>query len=92
MTEAPSPPARPLVLPSADLPAAPSGSARPPVRRRSWLEVRWRQFRSAPTPVVRAVAAGVGVATVLGLLLLGHDLALVVLFQGARPILLGVLR
>ena len=45
-------------------------------QRRSWLEVRWRQFRNAPRPVVRAVASSLGVAVVLGLLYLAYDVAL----------------
>lgn len=45
------------------------------VRRRSWLEVRWRQFRNAPRPVVRAVASSLVVAGVLGALLLAYDVA-----------------
>ncbi len=49
---------------------------RPTVRRRGWLEVRWRQLRNAPTPVVRAVSASVAVATVLGLAFLAYDVAL----------------
>lgn len=49
---------------------------RPPVRERGWFEVRWRQFRRAPTPVVRAVASSVTVAAVLGILFLAYDLAL----------------
>ena len=50
---------------------------RPPeVRRRGWFEVRWRQFRRAPTPVVRAVISSVAVAGVLGILFLAYDLAL----------------
>jgi hypothetical protein len=51
------------------------------VRHRSWLEVRWRQFRHAPRPVVRAVASSLTVATVLGLLYLAYDVAL---SRGAR--------
>jgi len=47
-----------------------------PVRRRSWLEVRWRQFRNAPRPIVRAVAANLVIATLLGVLYLGYDVAL----------------
>ena len=39
---------------------------RPPVRHRSWAEVRWRQFRHAPRPVVRAVLSSLVVAVVLG--------------------------
>lgn len=44
--------------------------------RRSWAEVRWRQFRRAPRPVVRAVAASLSVATVLALAYLAYDVAL----------------
>lgn len=44
--------------------------------RRSWLEVRWRQFRNAPRPVVRAVGSSLGVALVLGLAYLAYDVAL----------------
>ena len=46
-----------------------------PVRQRSWLEVRWRQFRNAPRPVVRAVASSLVVAVALGVLLLAYDVA-----------------
>jgi hypothetical protein len=35
-----------------------------PVRERSWVEIRWRQFRNAPRPVVRAVASSLVVAVV----------------------------
>jgi hypothetical protein len=44
--------------------------------RRSWLEVRWRQFRHAPRPVVRAVLSSLLVAIVLGVAYLAYDLAL----------------
>jgi len=44
--------------------------------RRGWFDVRWRQFRRAPTPVVRAVVSSVAVAAVLGILYLVYDLAL----------------
>lgn len=54
-------------------------SAGPP--RRSWWEVRWRQFRNAPRPVVRAVSANLVVAGVLGLAYLAYDVAL---SRGAR--------
>jgi len=50
-----------------------SGAAAP---RRGWFEIRWRQLRRAPTPVVRAVLSSVVVAGVLGVLFLGYDLAL----------------
>jgi hypothetical protein len=45
-------------------------------RRRSPLEVRWRQFRNAPRPIVRAVLSSLVVAVVLGLAYLAYDLAL----------------
>jgi hypothetical protein len=48
----------------------------PTPRRRSWLEIRWRQFRNAPRPVVRAVASSLAVALVLGALYLAYDVAL----------------
>jgi len=54
-------------------------SAAPP--RRSWWAVRWRQFRNAPRPVVRAVSANLVVAIVLGLVYLAYDVALT---RGAR--------
>jgi hypothetical protein len=44
--------------------------------RRSWLEVRWRQLRNAPRPVVRAVASSLVVALVLGAAYLAYDVAL----------------
>src|SRR5207342_2066196 len=53
-------------------PVPPAG----PVRQRSWAEIRWRQFRHAPRPVVRAVAASLGVATVLAIAYLAYDVAL----------------
>lgn len=52
-------------------------TARPPhPPRRSWAEVRWRQFRHAPRPVVRAVAASLSVAIVLAIAYLAYDVAL----------------
>jgi hypothetical protein len=53
-----------------------TADARPPVRRRSAVEVRWRQFRNAPRPVVRAVVSSLVVATVLGVAYLLYDVAL----------------
>jgi hypothetical protein len=44
--------------------------------RRSWLEVRWRQFRNAPRPVFRAVASSLVVAVVLGAAYLAYDVTL----------------
>ncbi len=47
-----------------------------PVQQRGWLEIRWRQFRRAPRPVVRAVLSPLAVAAVLGVAYLAYDLAL----------------
>lgn len=49
--------------------------------RRSAVAVRWRQFRNAPRPVVRAVAASLVVAIAGGLAYLAYDVALL---RGAR--------
>jgi hypothetical protein len=46
------------------------------VRRRSQVEIRWRQFRNAPRPIVRAVLASLVVAVVLDLGYLAYDVAL----------------
>lgn len=51
-------------------------SRRPVPPRRSWLDVRWRQFRNAPRPVVRAVVSSLTVAIVLGVLYLAYDVAI----------------
>jgi hypothetical protein len=48
----------------------------PGVRRRSEVEIRWRQFRNAPRPIVRAVLSSLVVAIVLGLGYLAYDVAL----------------
>ena len=50
------------------------------VRQRGWIEVRWRQFRHAPRPVVRAVLSSLIVAVVLATAYLAYD---VVLARGA---------
>ena len=47
-----------------------------PVRQRSWAEVRWRQFRNAPRPVVRAVAASLSIAVLAAVAYLAYDVAL----------------
>ncbi len=57
-------------------PAGPGGGIPSPVRRRGWLEVRWRQFRNPPRPVVRAVLSPLAVSVVLGLVYLAYDVAL----------------
>ena len=57
------------------VPRRPSASGRV-TPRRGWAEVRWRQFRNAPRPVVRAVLASLVVAVLLGLGYLAYDVAL----------------
>jgi hypothetical protein len=56
------------------------GEARPvvpaAVRSRSWISIRWREFRNAPRPIVRAVASSMTVAVVLGVAYLVYDLAI----------------
>lgn len=56
----------------------PSGGPDRPaaVRHRSWGEIRWRQFRNAPRPIVRAVLSSLVVAVVLAVLFLAYDVAL----------------
>jgi len=46
------------------------------VRQRTALEVRWRQFRNAPRPIVRAVASSLVTAVLLGILYLPYDVAI----------------
>ena len=48
----------------------------PPAPRRSWAEVRWRQFRHAPRPIVRAVTASLSVAVALAAIYIAYDVAL----------------
>jgi hypothetical protein len=47
-----------------------------PPRRRSEIEIRWRQFRHAPRPVVRAVLSSLILAVALGVAYLAYDVAL----------------
>ena len=52
-------------------------SAKPPAPpRRSWAGIRWRQFRNAPRPVVRAVLSSLIVAIGLGVAYLAYDVAI----------------
>ena len=44
-----------------------------PPRERSWLEVRWRQARNPPPPVLRAVLANLAVALIGGVALLAAE-------------------
>ena len=57
-------------------------------RQRSWLEVRWRQFRNAPLPVTRAIGANLLVAVVLAVPLLAYEIAI----QGGATLPGGDLR
>lgn len=52
------------------------GQRATPVRQRSWAEVRWRQFRHAPRPIVRAVLSSLVVAVLLSAAYVGYDVAL----------------
>jgi energy-converting hydrogenase Eha subunit A len=54
---------------------APDPAARTPPRR-SWAEIRWRQFRNAPRPIVRAVLSSLVVAIVLATAYLAYDVAI----------------
>jgi hypothetical protein len=56
-------------------PGEPASQARE-VRRRGWLEVRWRQARNPPPPVLRAVLADLGLAIAGAVLLLVYDVLL----------------
>ena len=47
----------------------------PPPVQRSWLEIRWRQFKNPPQPVFRAVTVNLTVAIAGGLLLFIYALA-----------------
>ena len=47
----------------------------PTPAKRSWLEVRWRQFKNPPQPVFRAVTVNLTVAIAGGLLLFFYALA-----------------
>jgi hypothetical protein len=60
-----------MAAPSLPPSAPPTG-----IRRRSEIEVRWRQFRNAPRPVVRAVLSSLVVATILGAGYLVYDVAI----------------
>lgn len=67
--------------------SAPERAAPP---RRSWLAVRWRQFRNAPRPVVRAVGSSLAVALLLGAAYLAYDLSAPAGDDGGRT-LVGLL-
>jgi hypothetical protein len=72
MTRDPATPA--TTPPVATPPVTTPPVATPP--RRSWAEIRWRQFRNAPRPVVRAVLSSLIIAIVLAMLYLAYDVAI----------------
>ena len=78
----PAAPASVPVSTPASEPADSDEAARAPVRQRGWLEVRWRQLRNPPRPIVRAVLSPLLTAIVLALAYLPYDVAL---GRGARP-------
>lgn len=47
-----------------------------PPRQRGWWEVRWRQARNPPPPVLRAVLSNLAVASLGAVLLLIYELAI----------------
>ncbi len=47
-----------------------------PPRQRGWWQVRWRQARNPPPPVLRAVLANLAVASLGAVLLLIYELAI----------------
>lgn len=65
----------PGTAPGGGSPGAAERAARPVVAPRSWGEVRWRQFRNAPRPIVRAVLSSLIVAVILAVLYVAYDLA-----------------
>lgn len=64
-----------MASPSTEGPGAKRDVSRD-VKQRGFFEVRWRQFRNAPRPVVRAVVSSLSVAIVLGVLFQIYDIAL----------------
>ena len=61
-----------------EAPAPATSDAEPhpaPVPERSELDIRWRQARNVPPPIVRAILADLVVASVGGVLLLTWDVA-----------------
>jgi len=56
--------------------AGETGQRATPVRHRSWAEIRWRQFRHAPRPIVRAVLSSLIVAVILAVAYVVYDVSL----------------
>ena len=53
-----------------------SGERPVPIRHRSWAEVRWRQFRNPPRPILRAVLSSLIVALILAASFVAYDVAI----------------
>jgi len=70
-----------------DAAATPDEPAASAVRQRSELEIRWRQTRNAPPPVVRAVVANIAVAAVGGIILLLLDWLAAADANGLAPLI-----
>jgi hypothetical protein len=62
--------AEPAAEPDGGIPAERERRA---VKERSELEIRWRQARNPPPPVLRAVLANLAVAVIGGLILVAYD-------------------
>lgn len=71
----PEAPAQASVAPPSVGPAGetPVERERRVVKERSELEIRWRQARNPPPPVLRAVLANLAVAAIGGLILVAYD-------------------
>ena len=70
------PPRRTLTILGTTDDDRPSRRPAGPGRQRSWAEIRWRQFRNAPRPIVRAVASSLVVAIVLAVAYVAYDVAM----------------
>jgi hypothetical protein len=57
--------------------ASPGEERSRPLQERTWLEVRWRQARNPPPPVLRAVLANLAVAVVGGIVILAYEMLIV---------------
>ena len=47
-----------------------------PSGQRSWAEIRWRQFRRAPRPIVRAVLSSLVIAIILAAAYVAYDIVI----------------
>jgi len=65
--------AEPAGGPAAPVEMTPADVDRRAIKERSELEIRWRQARNPPPPVLRAVLANLAVAAIGGLILVAYD-------------------